>query len=240
MLDALKAILDEAVEDEYLTVNPARSKRMRVRVPKPPRTFLEIDELVALEDAAARQDPQLSEQVRQVASQRPDSTAGRVAAGVIAGKRPSQIARELNLTKQTISFHLARLDVPIANDYLGRRAIVTTLGGSGVRVSELCDIRIGHLRLHDPDGARFRIPDAKTEAGIREVQMSPDLAVEFPRFDGHLKACVSKPRKDVSVDAENETCLPRGVPSRGRADGARWPHGQRCRRVARGVAAVAA
>jgi integrase len=179
MLDALKAILDEAVEDEYLTINPARSKRMRVRVPKPPRTLLEIGELVALEDAAARQDPQLSERVRLVASQRPGSTPGRVAAGVIAGKRPSQIAQELNLTKQTVSFHLGRLDVPNANDYLGRRAIITTLGRSGVRVSELCDIRVGHLRLHDPDGARFRIPDAKTEAGIREVQMSPDLAETF-------------------------------------------------------------
>jgi integrase len=49
------------------------------------------------------------------------------------------------------------------------------LGRSGVRVSELCDIRIGQLRLHDPDGARFRIPDSKTETGVREVQMSPDL-----------------------------------------------------------------
>jgi integrase len=39
----------------------------------------------------------------------------------------------------------------------------------------LDEMRIGHLRLHDPDGARFRIPDAKTDTGIREVQMSPDL-----------------------------------------------------------------
>jgi len=31
------------------------------------------------------------------------------------------------------------------------------------------------MRLHDPDGARFRIPDSKTETGIREVQMTPDL-----------------------------------------------------------------
>jgi integrase len=47
-----------------------------------------------------------------------------------------------------------------------------------VRVSELCHVRIGQIRLHDPDGARFQIPDSKTEAGIREVQMSPDLAEE--------------------------------------------------------------
>jgi hypothetical protein len=35
------------------------------------------------------------------------------------------------------------------------------------------------VRLRDPGGARFRIPDAKTEAGVREVQMSPDLVEEF-------------------------------------------------------------
>lgn len=59
--------------------------------------------------------------------------------------------------------------------YLGRKAINCTLGRSGVRVSELCDIRIGHLRLHDPQGARIRIPDAKTETGIRDVEISPHL-----------------------------------------------------------------
>jgi integrase len=63
--------------------------------------------------------------------------------------------------------------------YVGRRAIVATLGGSGVRASELCDIRIRDLRLHAASGAHFRIPDAKTEAGIREVQVSPDLLEEI-------------------------------------------------------------
>jgi integrase-like protein len=50
---------------------------------------------------------------------------------------------------------------------------------SGIRASELCDLRVGEVRLHDPEGARFRIPDAKTEAGVREVQMSPELVEEF-------------------------------------------------------------
>jgi hypothetical protein len=31
-----------------------------------------------------------------------------------------------------------------------------------VRNGELSDIRIGHLRLHDPEGARFHVPDSKT------------------------------------------------------------------------------
>jgi integrase len=176
LLDALKAILDEAVEDGHLLTNPARSRRMRVRVPKPTRTFLEIDELVAVEDAAGRQDPTIPREVHHVAAERPESTAGQIADRVIAGMRPTRIAADLGLAKSTVAFHLARLGAAKANDYLGRRAIMTTLGRSGVRVSELCDMRISHLRLHDPDGARFHIPDAKTEAGIREVQMSPELA----------------------------------------------------------------
>jgi hypothetical protein len=52
LIDTLAAVLDDAVEDEHIDRNPARRKRMRVRVPKPARTFLEMDELVALVDAA--------------------------------------------------------------------------------------------------------------------------------------------------------------------------------------------
>ena len=59
------------------------------------------------------------------------------------------------------------------------RSSCGSLGYSGVRISELCDLRIRDVRLHDPDGARFHIPDAKTETGIRDVQMSPDLAEAF-------------------------------------------------------------
>lgn len=56
VLQGLGAILDEAVEDELLESNPARGKRMRVRVPKPVRTFLEMDELALLLEAAGEQD----------------------------------------------------------------------------------------------------------------------------------------------------------------------------------------
>jgi integrase len=53
--------------------------------------------------------------------------------------------------------------------------ICEILGRGGVRVGELTALRIGQVRLHDPLGARFHIPDSKTETGIRDVQMSPDL-----------------------------------------------------------------
>ena len=56
LVDTLAAILDDAIEDGHIDRNPARGKRMRVRVPKPQRTFLELDELAALIDAGAMQD----------------------------------------------------------------------------------------------------------------------------------------------------------------------------------------
>jgi integrase len=95
------------------------------------------------------------------------------------GLRPSDIAAELDLSKATVSYHLRRLGADGPTTYIGRRAIVATLVGSGTRFSELCDLRIRELRLHAATGAHFRIPDAKTEAGIREVQVSPDLVDEL-------------------------------------------------------------
>ncbi|MGH2831635.1 MAG: tyrosine-type recombinase/integrase, partial [Solirubrobacteraceae bacterium] len=168
----LARILDEAIEDRHLDHNPARGKRMRIKVPKPKRTFLEIDELAALIDAAGAQDVSL-DQVP--ASTDLGLTAARVAQLHREGRNPTQIASQLGIVKSTVTYHLSRLGLKVGRGYAGRRVVVEILGRSGVRVSELCDIKIGHLRLHDPDGARFRIPDSKTETGIREVQMTLDL-----------------------------------------------------------------
>jgi integrase len=179
LVDTLATILDEAIEDGHIDSNPARGRRMRVHVPKPKRSFLEIDELAAVEDAAGAKEAPLPERAVAAADiGRPRSTRARVAERLASGKRPSAIAAELGLARSTVAHHLKQLGVK-PDPYLGRRAIVTALGRSGVRVSELCDLRIGQIRLHDPDGARFQIPDSKTEAGIREVQMSPDLVEEL-------------------------------------------------------------
>jgi integrase len=172
LIDTLAAILDDAIEDEYLDRNPARGKRMRVRVAKPNRSFLEMDELACLLDAAAAQDQPLTDAKPPAAL---GTTTALVASLLAQGYGAAQIARRLGLAKSTVSYHVQRLNANAGRGYAGRRVTVEILARSGVRVSELCDLRIGHVRLHDPDGARFRIPDAKTETGIREVQMSPDL-----------------------------------------------------------------
>jgi integrase len=176
LIDLLAAILEDAIEDDIIDTNPARSKRMRVRVPKPTRTFLEMDELVAVVDAAGRQDSPLTVSVPVTPAGR---TAARVAELLRGGMRPSAIAAELELSKATVTYHVQRLAVDAPGAYIGRRAIVATLGYSGPRVSELCDMKIGHVRIHDGQGARFRIPDAKTEAGVRIVEMSADLVEEW-------------------------------------------------------------
>jgi integrase len=171
-IDALAAILEDAVEDGHIEHNHARGKRMRVHVPKPKRTFLEIDELAALIDAAAEQDVSLSQIP---ARGELGLTAAMVAQLFAQGKPPVKIAKQLRLAKSTVSYHLRRLGLTPGRGYVGRRVVVEILGRGGPRASELCDMKIGHVRVHDPDGARFHIPDSKTETGIREVQMSPDL-----------------------------------------------------------------
>jgi integrase len=180
VIGLLAMILEDAIEDGYLDHNPARGKRMRVKVPKPKRTFLEIDELAALIDAAREQDISLTQDVAPIDL---GLTAARVAHLHRQGGTPAQIAQKLGLAKSTVSYHLSRLGLKVGRGYVGRRVVVEILGRSGVRASELCDIKIGHMRLHDPEGARFHIPDAKTETGIREVQITLDL-VEV--IVGHL------------------------------------------------------
>jgi integrase len=175
LIALLAAILDEAVEDELIERNPARGKRMRVRVPKPNRAFLELDELAALIDAAASQDAIPQPQGLRAG----DSTRAKVARLIAAGRAPSAIARELGIARSTVTHHLRKLGVSSFDGYVGRRVVIEILGRSGVRASELCDLRIRDVRLHDPDGARFRIRDSKTDAGVREVQMTPDLVEAF-------------------------------------------------------------
>ena len=172
LIGGLASILDDAIEDGHIETNPARSKRMRVRVPKPSRTFLEMDELAAVFDAAAEQDNPLG---KAEVPPKLGVTASMVAGMLAHGYRPHQIARKLGVTKSTVSFHMSKIHADVGRGYIGRRVICEVLGRTGIRVSELCDLKIGQLRLHDPEGARFRIPDSKTETGIREVQMTPDL-----------------------------------------------------------------
>jgi integrase len=174
ILDAFASILEEAIEDDYREGNPARTKRMHIEVPKPKRTFLEMDELACLLEAARDQDvaiPNLADLAFEEGT-----SAEKVARLAALGKRPQQIAVEASLAKSTVTHHLRRLGINLGRGYAGRRVVSELLGRAGLRASEVCDLKIGHVRLHDPEGTRLRIEDAKTEAGERDVEVTPDLA----------------------------------------------------------------
>src|ERR1035437_9573526 len=173
-LDTLRTILDEAIEDKYILANPAHGRRLKVKVPKPKRTFLERDELIACEDAALSQDPSLADYHRAYREAPPGSSEAAVALALSEGLRQPQVAAHVGLCKATVGFHCKKFGRS-AGVYVGRRAMVCTLGRAGVRASELCDIKIGQLVLHGVEGSRFDIPDAKTETGIRKVEMTDDL-----------------------------------------------------------------
>jgi integrase len=55
------------------------------------------------------------------------------------------------------------------NRRIGRRAALATLAATGLRVSELCDLLCPHVDLAR---ARVSVCDAKTEKGIREIEMT--------------------------------------------------------------------
>jgi integrase len=174
ILDGNTAVLNEAIRDGYRTDNPGLSERMAIEVPTPKRTYLELDELASLLDAAHDQDVGLPDLA--AISVAPSTSAGKVARLAAGGLRPKQIADELSLSKATVTYHLRRLGIDVGRGYVGRRVVCELLARAGLRVSELCDLKIGLVRLHDPEGARLHILDAKTPAGVRIVEITPELA----------------------------------------------------------------
>lgn len=126
ILALLSQILQRADEYKLIDGNPLKVGEHRDRflaAKKPTRTWLEIDELHALLDAAGELD-----------------TAKRI------------------------------------DQRLGRRAALAALAIGGFRISELCDLLCTQVDLQR---ARFKLPDAKTPKGIREVEMTLWLSDEL-------------------------------------------------------------
>ncbi len=128
MLSLLGQILQRAVDYGHIERNPVRVGERKQRflpAVKAARTFLEVDELTSLLQAAGELDS--------------------------AARRDRRI---------------------------GRRAALAALALAGFRISELCDMRCQQVDLAR---ARFKVPDAKTVKGIREVEMSLSLRGELVR-----------------------------------------------------------
>lgn len=118
----LARVLDQAVEYGWIESNPARGKRRRLKAERPRRTWLELDEVRALLDAAGEHRPLLA---------------------------------------------------------------MMTLGG--LRVSEACG-----LRWRDVDLARGRlhVAESKTDAGVRVLELSPDLLDELKAHKARARVLV--------------------------------------------------
>jgi integrase len=127
MITLLGQILQQALDYELIDRNPVRVGGRSARFLKrsrPNRTFLEVDEYMALLDAAGA------------------------------------------------------LEAEARSDFkgLGRRAMMATLGLAGLRISEMVDLRVAQVDLQR---GRFKLADAKTEAGVREVEVSLYLRDEL-------------------------------------------------------------
>ena len=129
LIDGLAAILDDAVEDQHIAHNPARGKRMRVRVPKPTRTFLEMDELAALLDAAAAQEVPLAPTPVSDADVGP--TTAMVARAAPQGLRPSHVAQRARPRQVDRQLARARLNAQVGRGYIGRRVVCEILARCG-------------------------------------------------------------------------------------------------------------
>jgi integrase len=165
-------ILDEAIEEKIRSDNPARSKRMRVRVPKPNRTFLEVDQLVALLDAAGELEaaPMSNKRAKLTAPE-----AQEIRARLARGEIQYAVRKEYGMSSGAMSMLANGKTYRGDNGRVGWRALCATLGYAGPRISEALDLKEKDVRLHDPKASRLWIADSKTQKGIRYVEVTPQL-----------------------------------------------------------------
>lgn len=160
MIGLLAQILDDAVADKLREDNPARSKRLRVRVPKPDRTFLEIDQLVALLDAAGELEaaPRSTKRAKLSATQ-----VEEIRARLARGETQYAVRLEYGLSSGAMSMLANGKTYRGDNGRVGWRALCAVLGYAGPRISEALDLKERDVRLHDPAASRLWIPDSKTD-----------------------------------------------------------------------------
>ncbi len=168
VLQALSAIFNEAVEeDELLEANPVGKKRLKKDPPK--RTWLMPDELLDLIEAAERVDqrhkPETLERAREVQAA--------LAHGATITQAAVSIGRALSTTQRLAAINLEHREPS------PRRAIITTLGLAGPRVSELCALESPDVDLAN---RRLAVDGRKTDAAERKIKIVDFLRGELIRY----------------------------------------------------------
>jgi integrase len=165
-LDVIARVLNDAVKRGLVHSNPAADRQLRLKVTQRKGNFLEADELLAVIEAAAGIDDPVSRETM--------ARAELVRRLRGEGQAWRRIAAELAVAPSTAIWLAGRYRQK--SGPFGRRAILAALGCSGLRNSEACALNIGDL---DFAHGVIHVRDSKTEAGVRQVNMTPWLRDEL-------------------------------------------------------------
>jgi integrase len=203
-LDIASRVLNDAVKRGLLNSNPATDPQLRLKVTQRKGNFLEADELLAVIEAAGIDD-RVSQQ----------TIARAELARRLRGEHRSwkEIAAELGVAESTAFWLGGRYRTPPRPN--SRRAVIATLGCAGLRNSEACALNIGDL---DFAHGVLHVHDAKTEAGVRKVNMTPWLHDELlayratrPDADPHEPAFPTRTGARRNKDNVNQRVIQRAV-----------------------------
>jgi integrase len=173
-LRTLAAIPDEAEDAGWVPRNVARGRRTREQLERRrPRRILEIDEFLSLLDAAGQLDRE---------RHRPMTLARAAEVRMLrdnAGMEWTAIAKRVGIARSTAFYLYGCRDGRTGPIWGARRPVIATLGLAGPRVSELCQLDVDDIDLAK---AKFYVDDAKTPAGIRDVDIHPRLLDELTEY----------------------------------------------------------
>lgn len=158
--------MNDAVKRGLLQVNPAVDSQLRLKVTHRKGNFLEADELLAVIEAAAGIDDPVSRETMSRAE-----LARRMRGD---GRTWNAIAAELGVAPSTAIWLAGRYRKE--GQPSARRSILATLGCAGLRNSEVCALNVADL---DFAHGVIHVRDSKTDAGVRQVNMTPWLRDEL-------------------------------------------------------------
>ena len=171
-LRTLAVILDEAEDGGWITRNVARGRRSREPLERRVADVLDADELLALLEAADELDcnkhkPTTLRRADKVRAMRDEERL-----------TWAKIAAVFGISRATaVYLYGCRADEP---PHTGpRRAVIATLGLSGLRAGELCALDKQDVDLNKRN---IYVRDSKTAAGVRVVDIRPRLQDELATF----------------------------------------------------------
>ena len=171
-LRTLALILDEAEDAGWVARNVARGRRTREPVERQRRDALEPDELASLLEAASQLDgqrhkPETLDKAQEVRALRDETSMTWAQIGARVG------------VSETTAIYLHGCEERRGQAIGPRRAVIATLALAGPRVSELCALDRQDIDLAR---AKIRVRDAKTEAGVRVIDIRPRLLEELTAY----------------------------------------------------------